>query len=88
MILEILSLFILQMNPIGRFSVRKAGFGEKAKDVAGQPFVSASEGSEGQDIQSHRRLFEEVRGVTHGSLATQQRPEVEMGLQPLYLFHP
>ena len=64
---EILSLSGLQDTKIKRLTVRKIGSKVKTEGVAGQSFASTSERSKGHSIQSHKRLFEKIKCVTHRS---------------------
>lgn len=63
---------------IKRFIAKKACCKEKAKNIAGQSFVNASERPKHQSVQSQAHtlemLFEEIKYVTHRS---PQSPKVE-----------
>ena len=80
----------MQDTKIKRFTVRKIGSRVKTEGVAGQSFASTSERSKGHSIQSHKRLFEEIKNVIHQRASrksegialepSEQKPKVEMGL--------
>lgn len=65
---------------IKRFTVRKRCSREKSKGVAVQPCVHLSGRSKFQVIPSSKRLFEEVKCVTHRALLTpsHRKPKLEI----------
>lgn len=67
MILEIISLSLLQMMLNWGLQCQKSGLWREGQGYgwADNLFANASGGSESQTIQSHRRLFEEIRDVIH-----------------------
>lgn len=75
---------------IERFPVRKSCSREKALCAAVQLFANTLERPKVQSIQSHKRLFEEIKNVIHQRASrksegialepSEQKPKVEMGL--------
>lgn len=68
MVMKIPNLAILQMMLNWEIECQKSGLWREGQRY-GWTFASESEGSRGQNIRSHRKVFEEVRCVTHGSLS-------------------
>ena len=64
---------------IERFPVRKSCSREKALCAAVQLSANTLERPKVQSIQSHKRLFEEIKGVSHRSL--QSNPRVSQKLK-------
>ena len=54
----------------------------KAKFVAGQCFTKTSETSKDQQLESHKRLFEEIMGVSHR--CPQSNPRVSQKLKGVF----
>lgn len=70
---------IVKGTKIRRFTFREVWSGEKAQDVAGQPFVTVLEGIKVHSIQLCSRLFEEIKYVTDElSQISYEKPKVEI----------